>query len=121
VPVSAQREEQKKVGNTMERIANQNAREYVQRNEPFQGSNMFGVFDDDDQGSNTPYVVYSYGTHFPMFIYLGNTWYENSDKYSVSTSKQQTQAHPQMDTIKMTTKEMKELLKKNLHERLNRL
>ena len=105
----------------MERIANRNAREYVQRNEPFQGSNMFGGFDDDDQGSNTPYVVYSYGTHFPMFIYLGNTWYENSDKYSVTTSKQQTQAHPQMDTIKMTTKEMKELLKKNLHERLNRL
>lgn len=122
----------------MERIANRNAREYVQRNEPFQGSNMFGLFenpcefeltgDNEDWAQefkewkqSRPYVVYSYGTHFPMFIYLGNTWYENSDKYSVTTSKQQTQAHPQMDTIKMTTKEMKELLENNLHERLNRL
>ena len=104
----------------MERIANRNAREYVQRNEPFQASNMFGLFYDYDEGRNTPYVVYSNGYHFPMFIYLGNSWYENSDKYSVSTSKQQTQAHPQMDTIKMTTKEMKELLKKNLNERINR-
>ena len=85
----------------MERIANQNAREYVQRNEPFQGSNMFGVFDDDDQGSNTPYVVYSYGYHFPMFIFINGHWYENSDKYSRSTSKQQSQARPTMKTIKL--------------------
>ena len=44
---------------------------------------------------------------------------DNFDDFtSASTSKQQTQAHPHMDTIKMTTKEMKELLKKNLNERL---
>tara|TARA_R100001460_G_scaffold15561_1_gene34250 strand:+ start:230 stop:574 length:345 start_codon:yes stop_codon:yes gene_type:complete len=109
------------------RIANKNAREYVQRNEPFQGSNMFGLFENhcefeptEDSANWTqeliewkqgrPYVVYSYGTHFPMFIYLGNSWYENSDKYSTSTSRQQSQAHPNEDTIKKTTKEMKELL-----------
>jgi len=108
------------------RIANINAREYVQRNEPFKGSNMFGEYDHVEEwegamGKQTPYVVYSYGYHFPMFIYLGNSWYENSDKYSVSTSRQQSQAHPHMDTIKMTTKEMKELLKKNTNERINRL
>ena len=103
----------------MERIANRNAREYVQKNEPFQGSNMFGVFDDDDQGSNTPYVVYSYGYHFPMFIYLGNSWYENSDKYSVSTSKQQSQTRPTMETVKLNTKDMKKLLWDNTQERIN--
>ena len=105
----------------VDRIANKNAQEYVDRAEQFKGSNLFGEYEDSDEGSNTPYVVYSYGYHFPMFIFLGNTWYENSDKYSVTTSKQQTQAHPQRKTIKMTTKEMKELLKYNLHERLDRL
>ena len=111
----------------MTRIANKNASEYVQSRKPFKGSNLFGeivnvtefkVIGDDtwvqdfkEWANNQAYVVYSYGTHFPMFIYLDNTWYENSDKYSVSTSKQQTQAHPLIDTIKKTTKEMKELLR----------
>ena len=101
------------------RIANKDAREYVQKAEPFQGSNLFGEYDDSDEGSNTPYVVYSYGYHFPMFIYLNNIWYENSDKYSVSTSKHQSQSHPMMETIKLNTEDMKRLLRKNTQERIN--
>ena len=101
------------------RIANKDAREYVQKAEPFQGSNLFGEYDDSDEGSNTPYVVYSYGYHFPMFIYLNNIWYENSDKYSVSTSKHQSQSHPMMDTVKLNTEDMKRLLRKNTQERIN--
>ena len=101
------------------RIANKDAREYVQKAEPFQGSNLFGEYDDSDEGSNTPYVVYSYGYHFPMFIYLNNIWYENSDKYSVSTSKHQSQSHPMMETIKLNTEDMKRLLWKNTQERIN--
>ena len=103
----------------VKRIANKDAQEYVQKAEPFQGSNLFGEYDDSDEGSNTPYVVYSYGYHFPMFIYLGNSWYENSDKYSVSTSKQQSQAHPTMETVKLNTEDMKRLLRKNTQERIN--
>ena len=101
------------------RIANKIARAFVQKAEPFQGSNLFGEYDDSDEGSNTPYVVYSYGYHFPMFIYLGNSWYENSDKYSVSTSKQQSQARPTMDTIKLNTDDMKKLLWNNTKELIN--
>ena len=101
------------------RIANKDARDYVRRGEPFQGSNLFGEYDDSDEGSNTPYVVYSYGHHFPMFIYLGNSWYENSDKYSVSTSKQQSQARPTMETVKLNTMDMQKLLHYNIHERIN--
>ena len=101
------------------RIANKIARAFVQKAEPFQGSNLFGEYDDSDEGSNTPYVVYSYGYHFPMFIYLNNIWYENSDKYSVSTSKQQSQARPTMDTIKLNTDDMKKLLWNNTMERIN--
>lgn len=101
------------------RIANKDAQAYVDRAEPFQGSNLFGEYEDSDEGSNTPYVVYSYGYHFPMFIYLGNSWYENSDKYSVSTSKQQSQTRPTMETVKLNTKDMKKLLWDNTQERIN--
>ena len=103
----------------VDRIANKDAQAYVDRAEPFQGSNLFGEYDDLNEGSNTPYVVYSYGYHFQMFIYLNNIWYENSDKYSVSTSKQQSQARPTMKTIKLNTEEMLDLLKENTLERIN--
>ena len=99
------------------RIANKDARDYVRRGEPFQGSNLFGEYDNWDE--DAPYVVYSYGHHFPMFIYLGNSWYENSDKYSVSTSKQQSQSHPMMETVKLNTEDMTKLLMKNTQERIN--
>jgi len=48
------------------------------------------------------YVVYSYGTHWPLFVFdtVDRVWYENSDKYSTSTSKQRGQAHPHVDTTK---------------------
>ena len=102
-----------------DRIANKNAQEYVDRAEPFQGSNLFGEYDGSDEGSNTPYVVYSYGYHFPMFIFINGHWYENSDKYSRSTSKQQSQARPTMKTIKLNTDDMRKLLWNNAMERIN--
>lgn len=42
------------------------------------------------------YVVYSYGTHFPMYIYDKTTgqWYGNSDKYSPTTTRHQSAACP---------------------------
>jgi len=35
------------------------------------------------------YVVYSYGDHWPLWVYDWNDsqWYENVDKYSVTTSR----------------------------------
>jgi len=104
----------------IKRIANKNAQEYVNRAEPFQGSNLFGEYSRSSTGiSYKPYVVYSYGYHFPMFIFINGHWYENSDKYSVSTSKQQSQARPTMETIKLNTEDMKKLLWKNTQERNN--
>ena len=106
------------------RIANKIARAFVQKAEPFQGSNLFGEYDHVEEwegviGWQNPYVVYSYGYHFPMFIFLSGQWFENSDKYSVSTSKHQSQAHPMMDTVKLNTEDMKRLLRKNTQERIN--
>ena len=42
------------------------------------------------------YIVYSYGSHFPMYIYDYKTeqWYGNGDKYSSTTSRHQNYARP---------------------------
>jgi hypothetical protein len=44
------------------------------------------------------YAVYSYGAHFPMYVYDNQTsqWYGNSDKYSRTTTRHQTQALPRV-------------------------
>lgn len=46
--------------------------------------------------SDNLYVVYSYGYHFPMYVYdrEHGRWLANKDKYSRTTSKHQSQACP---------------------------
>ena len=72
----------------MLKTSNKNARNIVENRCEFNGSNTFGRFESDC------YAVYSYGYHFPMFVFKYGQWHENSEKYSVSTSKQQTQLRP---------------------------
>jgi hypothetical protein len=88
----------------MERIANSNARGYVSSHKPFKGSNLFAQWEGDDR-----YVVYSFGTHYPMFIWTQGAWFENEDKYSRTTSKHRSQTHPHSPTILLATAWMKEL------------
>lgn len=81
----------------MKQIANADARPYVERREPFKGSNLWSesrmTFDQDP---TRVYVVYSYGQHFPMWVYDESTyqWFGNYDKYSRTTSKHKGQTHP---------------------------
>lgn len=84
------------------RTSNQNARLYVQAREAFKGSNTYGVW----HSNPDIYVVYSYGDHWPLFIYQDGHWFENCDKYSVSTSKHRTQLHPHTDTTLMDSGSM---------------
>ena len=59
------------------------------------------------------YIVYSYGTHFPMYVYdeTVGIWLGNQDKYSVSTSKHQSQAHPSEGILHwLSNKELKLLI-----------
>jgi len=81
------------------KVSNRDARGYVQRHEPFEGSNTYGAVVNGRY--NSRYVVTSYGDHWPMFIYEGGQWFENADKYSKTTSKQHVQLHPQCKTIPM--------------------
>ena len=51
--------------------------------------------------TDVQYVVYSYGDHWPLFIFrprepsvCGGTWYENTSKYGVTTSRHHSSCKP---------------------------
>jgi|APCry1669191860_1035381.scaffolds.fasta_scaffold63929_1 hypothetical protein len=85
----------------MSKISNKTARGFVQVRAPFKGSNTFA------EVINGVFVVFSYGYHFPLFAHINGVWYENADKYSPSTSKQQSQLHPLAETVKLDTLALK--------------
>ena len=94
----------------MIRTSNKDARLYVERKVEFNGSNTYARW---EQGTHDKlYVVYSYGQHYPMYVYDAqlDMWFENSDGYSVSTAKHHSQLRPSADTVSKTTQELKDLV-----------
>ena len=99
------------------KIANKDARQYVQRLEEFDGSNMYGkqraLITADDTVSW--YVVYSYGEHYPMFVYINGHWFENEDRYvlgdsfSRTTPRHKSLCHPHTETFPLSTRWMQVL------------
>jgi hypothetical protein len=85
----------------MVKVANKNAIEKVSCLLPFTGSNIYGEWNSNLLSpEDEVYVVYSYGEHFPMFIYssLTRQWYENEDGYSMTTRRHKTQLRPASKT-----------------------
>jgi len=76
------------------KTSNKKAIESIKALEPFKASNMFGEWFNCGVGKN--YVVYSYGYHFPMYVWdsVACMWIGNKDKCSLSTSRQQSQTRP---------------------------
>lgn len=72
----------------------------VRYRDEFTGNNIYARWHSSDADHlperHRRYVVYSYGTHFPMYIYDEDTgmWFGNNDKYSVTTSKHQSACRP---------------------------
>tara|TARA_R100001463_G_scaffold51961_4_gene102703 strand:- start:283 stop:573 length:291 start_codon:yes stop_codon:yes gene_type:complete len=62
---------------------------HTSRKAPFRANNLMGRF----VGSS--YVVYSYG-YYPIYANVNGVWFKNSEKYSRTTSKQQTQSRPEL-------------------------
>lgn len=106
----------------MKKITNRQVRGYVQNRQEFDANNIFARMSEIPP-SNAPYplerggdrqpayTVYSYGYHFPMYMELAGVWYRNTDKYSVTTSKHQGQAHPHADTVGVDTAWLKGVLR----------
>lgn len=95
------------------KIANRDARQFVQRLHPFEGNNLFAQFFCADTSSAHPgdhgYIVFSYGTHWPLFIHCNGVWYENEERASRTTSKHRTQTHPHQPTVLLSTAWLKRL------------
>jgi len=77
---------------TYKQVNNSDVRKHVDKLENFETNNktMYGV------KSQRQYAVYSYGYHFPMYVYdfEAKVWLGNKDKYSRTTSAHQTKARP---------------------------
>lgn len=95
------------------RVSNNNAIDKVDNLEEFQGSNTFGKWVSYDEGRTRLFVVYSYGSHFPMYVYDDNedTWVGNKDKYSRSTTRHQSLLRPSKGVeVWLDTEELKSLV-----------
>ena len=98
----------------MDRVANKDCRSYVERKEEFEGSNLYA------RKIGKIYVVYSYGEHYPMFLFRKGWWYENSDGYSRSTGKHHSNARPyyngeaeiKREIKPLTTEDMKNIIRR---------
>jgi len=102
------------------RVSNNKARDYVNGFKEFQGSNTFAKWWHSSEESvdkieliEKIYVVYSYGHHFPMYIYDSeqNKWIGNKDKYSQSTTRHQSQLRPSEVDMWLNTDEMKDVVR----------
>lgn len=91
------------------KTSNQKCRELVIKRIPFKAHNLFA----EQRGDK--YIVYSYGYHWPMHVFYDGRWFINSDKYSVSTSKQHGQSFPIGENVSyLTINEMKKLIEFNM-------
>jgi hypothetical protein len=98
------------------RVSNNKARDYVNGHKEFQGSNTFGKWLEKGNGredADKLYVVYSYGSHFPMYVYdkEQGKWIGNKDKYSQSTTRHQSLLRPSQGVeVWLNTDEMKDVV-----------
>lgn len=94
------------------RTSNKDVRQYVNNLEEFVGSNLYSHWHSWDEGMTRLYVVYSYGEHFPMYVYDDNedVWVGNKDKYSRSTTRHQSLARPSEIDVWLNTDELVRLV-----------
>lgn len=92
----------------MPKLTNRDCATYVGALKPFK--NGKGTIYGDWSYPNT-YVVYSYGAHFPIYVWVRQTnrWYANEDKYSRTTTNHQRIAHPSQPTTPVSTKFIRSL------------
>ena len=87
---------------------NSDARKHVQRRTAFEGTNLFAAR--KKVGSDYRYVVYAFGTHWPIFVFEKGVWYQNvtAKPYdSRIVQKMMDQIHPLKETTKMDVKTLR--------------
>ena len=93
----------------MKRINNSVAGSCVAAKEEFKSNN--GTLYAEWRGPDK-YVVFSYGEHYPMYIWVRDSgWFENQDPYSVTTSRHKGHCRPTNCTTSLNTEAMRALAK----------
>ena len=106
------------------RVANRKAGEYVQSRRDFTGSNTRGSsltkvivthkdakwHEDGNYYVNKLYVVYTYNTVLFVYDPDAGVWFENTTRYSATSSKHRSQLHPKTNTIQMDRHDISELV-----------
>lgn len=89
----------------VDRIANCEMAGYVRNLREFNNSKESAY----GRNEGRMYVAYSYGRHFPMYAYdhEAKLWIGNKDKYSPTTSRHQSQAHPGHIDLWLKTSDMR--------------
>lgn len=90
-------------------IANTRCRGYVQSKQPFKAHNLSAEW--TTRGESDMYIVFSY-SHWPLFIFTDGQWYENEERYSVTTSKHRSQSHPHISTTLLSRHNMTILMER---------
>lgn len=92
------------------KIANRDAGEFAAQRLPFTGSNLFGQVIDE---THDVYAVFSYGHHFPLYVWVKDRWFANTDSRSQSTSRHYSQARPvpHYQLTPLNTEQMKVLVR----------
>jgi hypothetical protein len=101
------------------KTSNRAAGALVSRQVVFKGSNTYS------ERNGVQYVVYSYGEHFPLYLWVNDTmggttpegvWYENRERYSSSTTRHRSQLRPTWrsgkycETSLRTTAQLKQMV-----------
>ena len=81
-------------------------RSKVEAKQLFKGNSVFSVWE------GNLYVVYSYGYHFPMYVYddVIGEWIGNTSKYSSTTSRHQSKCRPNSVRYEMNNNELRKLV-----------
>jgi hypothetical protein len=102
-------------------VAGGDCRYYVKHHLPFKNHSNPPSLTGDYYHSKRQYVVWSYD-HWPIYIYdeLAKSWFSNETKYSRTTSKHSSQAHPLVDNITYLSAERMKYLYINGYKNLIR-
>lgn len=108
------------------RISSREARHYVQNMRVFKNHNKTLWGEWYEQGTPETgeivkrYCVYSYRYDWPLFVAEHDPqtdawrWYENADRFSVTTSKHRGQTHPHVHTVPMTVQAMNRIVREGI-------
>jgi hypothetical protein len=94
---TSQTQTDKRETKVTKRVNNKDMSHYTTYRLPFETNNQTVWGEWRESHGNHLYIVYSYGRHFPLYIYdeQAEQWCGNSDYYSRTTSRHKTLAKPQ--------------------------